>query len=208
MNKGARGGERRIDATPSRTKTTEGRREARAPARITGAEASEARRSANRNGMFVVRSTSLLLPCVREAPGARVCQREGACCVRASVFFPLAGMPAGRQNDSPNSSPNWVRVGVGAPTNGAALRGHVTHFVMLCPCPSDITLATALSAASAEDRLSLETSARTASRSWRRRTARWSLPAGAAPRRRHPERERVVCGAVSCGRVYIVVRRV
>ena len=128
---------------------------------------------------FAVRSSCCA--CAREAPGARVCQREGACCVRASVFFPLAGMPAGRQNDSPNSSPNWVRVGVGAPTNGAALRGHVTHFVMLCPCPSDITLATALSAASAEDRLSLETSARTASRSWRRRTARWSLPAGAPP---------------------------
>ena len=77
-------------------KDDEGGREGRAPARIAGAEASEARRSANRNGMFVVRSTSLLLPCVREAPGARVCQRERVVCEQA-CFSPLpACRPAGK----------------------------------------------------------------------------------------------------------------
>ena len=205
MNKGARGGERRIDATPSRTKTTEGGESAGADRGSRG-ERGEAEREPKRH----VRCSVHFAPLAERAPSARRARlSEGACCVRASVFFPLAGMPAGRQNDSPNSSPNWVRVGVGAPTNGEELRGHVTHFVMLCPCPSDITLATALSAASAEDRLSLETSARTASRSsgsWRRWAVRWSWRP--ARRRRARERERVACGAVSCGRVYIVVRRV
>ena len=182
MNKGARGGERRIDATPSRTKTT---REGGRGERRRGSREPRRRGEAEREPKRHVRCSVHFAPLAVRARSARRARvSEGACCVRASVFFPLAGMPAGRQNDSPNSSPNWVRVGVGAPTNGEELRGHVTHFVMLCPCPSDITLATALSAASAEDRLSLETSARTASRSWRRWTVRWSCRP--ARRRRRP----------------------